>query len=265
MSLIMELDSVLQRYVKLQTYPVGVKVLHSEKEVPPRAKRPKRDFGHRITTCMAYNIARRHGWVIAIFFDDLSCIPGIFVAGMKEIPEYYAEGNACAGFYTKTLDDGKKTEEETPRLSLDPNRGFVFAPLHRCDFDPDLIIIYGNPAQVNLLICAALYHRGGRLQGSASGRLDCSDLIVQTLLTGECQFVVPCNGDRIFSMVDDNEMAFTIPRKKIPNIIEALPALYKNGVRYPVPRWIQNTVPSYPESYDKMIPMIGRDPSEESR
>ncbi len=262
MSQIKELNEVLHKYVKLQTYPVGVKLVESESEVPFRAKRPKRDFGHRITTCMAYNIARRQGWVIATFFDDLNCIPGIFVVGMKEMPEYYTEGHACAGFYTKTLEAGRKTESETPRLPVHPNRGLVFAPLHRCEFDPDLVIIYGNPAQVNLLICAALYHQGGRLQGSASGRLDCSDMIVQTLIDDECQFVVPCNGDRIFSMVDDNEMAFTIPKRRIPDIIEALPALYKNGVRYPVPRWIQNTVPSYPESYNKMIPMIGRDSSD---
>ncbi len=263
MSRIKELDSVLQKYVKLQTYPVGVKIVLSESEVPPRAKRPKRDFGHRITTCMAYNIARRHGWVIATFFDDLNCIPGIFVVGMKEMPEYYVEGNACAGFYTKTLDAGKRTEQETPRLPVDSNRGLVFAPLYRCEYEPDLVIIYGNPAQVNLLISAALYHQGGRLKGSASGRLDCSDLIVQTMLTDECQFVVPCNGDRIFGMVDDDEMAFTIPRRRIPDIIEALPELYKNGVRYPIPKWIQNTTPSYPKSYDEMIPMIGRSPSEE--
>ncbi len=258
-----QLDEVLTKYVKLTSYPVAIKIIESEEEVPPRAKRPKRDFGHRITTCMAYNIARKYGWVIATFADDLDCIPGLFVVGMAEMPEYYLEGHACVNFYTKTLEAGKRTEAETPRLPVNTKRGLLFAPLFRCTFEPDLILIYGNGAQVNLLIAAALYHRGGRLHSTASGRLDCSDIIVQTLRDDECKFVIPCNGDRIFSMIDDHEIAFTIPKRRIPDIIEALPALYKNGVRYPVPKAIPQVKPVYPESYNKMIPMIGRDPEKD--
>ena len=64
-------------------------------------------------------------------------------------------------------------------------------------------------------------------------------------------------------MIDDHEIAFTIPKRRIPDIIEALPALYKNGVRYPVPKAIPQVKPVYPESYNKMIPMIGRDPEKD--
>ena len=42
-------------------------------------------------------------------------------------------------------------------------KSMVAAPLHRADFAPDLVLIYGNGAQIVRLIQTANYREGGRL------------------------------------------------------------------------------------------------------
>jgi hypothetical protein len=53
--------------------------------------------------------------------------------------------------------------------------------------------------------------------------------------SGKCQVILPCNGDRVFGMVQDFKMAFAIPYSQIDKIINGLQETHKRGVRYPIP------------------------------
>ena len=66
------------------------------------------------------------------------------------------------------------------------------APLDRATFEPHLVCVYGNPAQVMRLIQGSLWKRGGKMPSGFSARIVCSDIIVTTLLTGEPQVIMPC-------------------------------------------------------------------------
>jgi hypothetical protein len=82
------------------------------------------------------------------------------------------------------------------------------------------------------LVTAALYKRGGRITSSFSGRIDCADIIIQTIHTQDCQVILPCYGDRIFAQTEDSEMAFTMPPASLRSSRGSKAP--KGGVRYPI-------------------------------
>ena len=47
--------------------------------------------------------------------------------------------------------------------------------------------------------------------------------------------VLPGNGDRVWAMVQDDELAFTIPASLLDQVIKGLEATHQTGVRYPIP------------------------------
>lgn len=251
------LDEALARYVRPQTFPVAARLLRHGEEPPAGAKRPSKEMGKRVSLCMGWSLARKYGWSVALLEEDMNCLPGLFALGLAEPPQEYFEGALCAGMYTETKEAGARTEGETPRHTPGKYAGALFAPLHRADFEPDLAMVYGNSAQVNILVCAALWKRGGRLHSSASGRLDCSDALVQTLVSGECQYILPCNGDRVFALTADDEMLFTVPYARFDEVAAALSALHKAGIRYPVPQFLRYE-PAYPPHYEKMRELVGK-------
>ena len=59
-------DEKLNRYLRLNTFPVAVRFLRDWSEAPERAKRPSKDMGHLLTTCQAVSMSRRYGWVITL-------------------------------------------------------------------------------------------------------------------------------------------------------------------------------------------------------
>ena len=123
--------------------------------------------------------------------------------------------------------------------------------LNRAAFEPDLLMIYGNPAQVMRLIQGALYSSGGAVTSSAMGRLGCASIIT-VMNNDECRYVVPGNGDRVFGMTQDWEMAFLIPASKIDTVIDGMAKTHKSGVRYPITSFF-NFQATFPPSYQEQM------------
>ncbi len=248
----MDLDAfsdALDAYLRPQTFPLFVRFLKAGEAVPEMARRPSEALGHGVATCQAVGMARRYGWSLALFAEDVTCALSYVALGMDEPPAAFFEGHACLGMYTETLEAGAGTEAEVPRFEPSEFAGLVVAPLHRTNFEPHLYVQYGNPAQVMRLVHAALWKGGGRVTTTASGRLDCADITVQTYRAGEPQVILPCYGDRVFGGVDDDEVAFAAPAGMVDEIAEGLAATHRVGVRYPIPKFLRYA-PQFPEKYD---------------
>ena len=110
----------------------------------------------------------------------------------------------------------------------------VSAPIDRADFEPDIICTYVNSAQAMRLAQAANSGGGGIGQTAATGIGDCSDIMVSTVKTDLCQFILPSGGDRAFGSTQDYELVFTIPKSKIELMMKALEDTHKIGFRYPI-------------------------------
>ncbi|MBI4609774.1 MAG: DUF169 domain-containing protein, partial [Candidatus Rokubacteria bacterium] len=231
-------DKELQFYIRPQTFPVAVRMLKPGEEIPPRAKRPARDFKKLSMNCQVIDMSRRYGWTIALTREDHICSLGITALGFDKPTHLYTSGTLCEGMYTETKEAGQRSEAAVDKFTPGEYYCLLVAPLDRCDFEPHLVVLYASPAQVMRLVQAALWKRGGKLTSAFQGRIDCSEIIVTTMKTREPQVILPCSGDRIFGQTQDHEMAFTIAPARAAEVLEGLAGTYKGGVRYPIPQFM---------------------------
>jgi uncharacterized protein (DUF169 family) len=228
-----ELDQALTTYIRPLTFPVAIKMLKSESEIPDRTRRPFEQMKKKVAICQGIGMARKYGWVVAMGKADMGCALGAAPFGFFQDVEFFNEGNMAAGMFTASKELGKKEEDLVSRFDHGAYSHILVAPLNRTAFEPDLYMIYGNPAQIMRLIHGALYNAGGAVKSSAMGRLGCS-AIITAIQEGECRYSVPGNGDRIFGMTQDYEMAFFIPPAKADAVVDGLEKTHKAGVRYPI-------------------------------
>jgi uncharacterized protein (DUF169 family) len=245
------LNDAIEKYVRPQTFPVGIRMLRPGEALPPKVRRPAADLGIKVAICQSFAIARRYGWALAIGRDDLSCPLAKTAFGFEAVLPYYAEGNLACGMYVETGEAGARTEAEVPKFALGEYERLVVAPLGRAAFDPQVVLVYANSAQVMRLVAAALYRTGGRLHSSFSARLDCADAVIETMHTRRPQVILPCYGDRIYGQTEDHEMAFTIPWEAADDLIAGLAGTHQGGVRYPIPAWLRYTG-EFPEKYRRL-------------
>lgn len=258
------LDEILTQFVRPETFPLAIRMQKSGEPFPDKAKRPWRDLKVRFTTCMGYTMARRYGWSLAMGHEDINCPLSKVVYGFEPEVDYFKDGCTCSGMYTASAEAGAKTEASIAKFSWKEYETIVCAPLSRANFEPQVILIYGNSAQVMLLVVAALYKTGGRVTSSFAGRIDCSDSVIQTIQTAQPQVVLPCYGDRVFGQTQDYEMGFSLPARMVCEIIEGLEGAHRGGVRYPIPTFLRYE-PSYPPSYMKLEEIWAAQNREESQ
>jgi uncharacterized protein (DUF169 family) len=249
-----KLQDALMRHVRLGCFPVAVRMVKPGEPLPEMVKRPAQDLQITVATCQAIAMARRYGWVVALGEEDISCPLTAVAFGFRRPSEFYIKGQACAGMYTKTEEAGVLSEKQVEKFSFQEYQYILMAPLHRTVFDPEVIIIYGSPAQVLRLLTAALWKSGGRLASSFGGRIDCAEEIIVPRRSEKCEVILPCYGDRIFAQTQDHEMAFSIPISRVEEIIDGLEGTHKGGVRYPIPSFLRYTG-EFPEHYRKAVDM----------
>jgi uncharacterized protein (DUF169 family) len=238
----------IETHVRPATFPVAAKLLRPDEAVPEKAKRPRRDFKIQIAICQAIAMARRYGWTVAVGEEDVNCVLTKTVFGLAPLTEHFTSGNLACGMYVETPAAGARTEAATERLPQGKYKHLLVAPAALAEFEPDAVVIYGNPAQIMRLVTGALWKRGGALTSSFTGRIDCSDEIIRPMLSGDYQVILPCYGDRVFARTEDGEMAFSLPGSKMNELAEGLAGTHKGGIRYPIPTFLRYT-PQYPEHY----------------
>jgi MtaA/CmuA family methyltransferase len=232
-------DRELTHYIRPQTFPVAVRLLRPGDAIPERARRPARDFKKLSMNCQVIDMARRYGWTIALTREDSICSLGIAALGLEKPTHLHRSGTLCEGMYTESKEAGQRSEAAVDRFRPGEYAGLLVAPLDRAGFEPDLVCIYGNPAQVMRLTQAALWKRGGKLTSSFGGRVDCAEIIVTTMRTEQPQVILPCSGDRIFGQTQDHEMAFSIPWSRMEEIVEGLRGTHGGGIRYPITQFME--------------------------
>ena len=243
------LNDALSQYIRPATFPVAVK-LSQDKEFSPRVKRPLRDFGNRITLCQGTALARTYGWSIGFLEEDHACGNSMVIFGLVEEPDIIKNGSIVYPLYTDSLETGSITQKATPALPVKQISSILLSPLHRADFDPDVVLVYGQPGQIARLIQATLYQRGGTLDTKSMGRAACGAEIVTPFLTGECNVVVPGGGEKAFGSLPDDQMVFSIPKNRMEGIIAGLEGTHKaGGSRFPWTLYSLRSMPEFPDIY----------------
>ncbi|WNF38725.1 DUF169 domain-containing protein [Bacillaceae bacterium IKA-2] len=250
-----ELDRAISQYVRTDTFPLAITIVKDETKIPKKAKRPLRDLGVRFSICQGISVARRYGWTLAMGAEDQSCPIARIAFGFEEEVSFYKEGNLPEGMYTKTCELGAKTESVVPKFSKEEAGTILMSSLSRTSFKPDIILVYGNSAQVMRMVAAALYNGGAEITSTFSARADCADIVIKTLQTKKPQVILPCYGDRVFGQTQDHEMAFTLPYESIDDFMEGLKGTHKGGVRYPIPVFSRYEA-QFPPTYEALSRMF---------
>jgi uncharacterized protein (DUF169 family) len=251
-----EYGEEIERGLRLKTFPLALKLLQKEGDIPKGAKRPLRDFGHHLSLCQTYQISRREGTTIAMLKEDMWCFEPVVGYGLGEPPEYFLEGHNRFPRDGETLEAGRHYAQEFPRFEVGKYIGVISAPMRIANFEPDLFMIYCDSAQLCLLLMGREYKEGYNLKCNLSSHAACVYAVVPAIRSGDCQVAVPCRGDHYRAMAGDDEMIFTVPKGKLEDLILGLRHGGSTGSRLPHG---YSLLPEYPllESYEKIAKMMG--------
>ena len=185
--------------------------------------------------------------------EDNLCPLAEISVGFEKSHQLFEEGGFFVGRYNETKEAAKKTTATMPKLPYGKYSSIVSGALSRIDFQPDLVLIWGNSSQIMRLIQGYLWKRGGRITMSTFCDGVCADTISNAMLTGELQIAFPCLGDRRFGLAMDTDLIASIPFGIVEEIIEGMEKTHKAGTRYPIPFQI-----SAPEFFVKLKKQLDR-------
>jgi uncharacterized protein (DUF169 family) len=233
MSIYKETEEKLNKYLRLATFPVAVKLLENPEELNDVKflKKPE----EKLALCQIFSYARYYGWTMGCLKEDNICPLAEITLGFEESSRLFEEGAFFVGRYNESKESAKKTAVSMPKLESNKYKAIIAGALARIDFEPDLILIWGNSAQIMRIIQGDLWKRGGRISMSTFCDGVCADTITNAIITGELQIAFPCLGDRRFGMALDTDLIASIPFALKDEILEGLEKTHKAGTRYPIP------------------------------
>ncbi len=249
------LDDALARYVRPDTFPLGIRMLKPGEPLPEDVRVPSRSLHEQWIVCLSIGVARRYGWGIAVGRDDVICPLSAIAFGFRKPSDEYLKGFAAVGMYCENDEAASKLEAAAWKFEPGTYDYVCVAPLGRARFEPHVFAVYANSAQVLRLVHASLYRRGGRLIGTTGGRLDCAEIVIQTMSANEPKVILPCTGDRVFGMAQDSEMVFSCPWEFADEIVAGLEGTHKGGIRYPITVAMRGTV-DMPKTYRDLMGML---------
>jgi uncharacterized protein (DUF169 family) len=250
-----EYGKELENRIRLQSYPLAVKLLTSEDEIPPGAERPLNDWGYHVPLCQGYAQSRKEGATVAMFKEDMWCFEPVVGYGWAEPPQYFLDGHNRFPEDVKDLEAGKNYAHDFPRLEVGTYIGVVSAPLTTLNFRPDLVMLYCNSEQLSLLLLGREYMDGHDLPCHLSSHAACVYSVVPAIRDSQCQVAIPCRGDRYYALAGGDEIIFTVPTEKIEDLLEGLRHLETTDSKLPKSANMQRQ-PWFPDSYMKILRMV---------
>ena len=222
----------MEGLMRLKSFPVAFKMLGKKEELDkiPFMRRPR----NKVSLCQLITLVRNFDWTVGADLDDLMSPMCASILGLSDTPETYKDGTFRSIVWVKTREDGKKYEESIPRLPLGQYEAVVMAPLVYQPFEPDIVLIYANPAQMMLLINSLQFEDYAVMQFFCVGESSCSDAIARCYLTGKPSLTIPCYGERRYGHAQDEDLVMAIPTGMMEKALEGMEALYRRGIRYPI-------------------------------
>jgi uncharacterized protein (DUF169 family) len=254
-----EAAEFIRNELRLKTFPVAVQYLRGDAAFPEKARRPSTALGKKIALCQAVTMARNHGWTIGLAREDMVCVPASIAFGWSDSSDLSSSLNRlfCEITFSKNEELARKEISTMSRFENGEVKGIVLAPLAKADFEPEVTLVYGNPAQMMRFAQGWSYMTGARVVAEAGGKVECDEYLIAPLKTQSPRLVIPGNGERIFASTQDDEMVFALPGKFLPELIQGLKEAGKAmGARYPVPPY-QNYQPDFPKAHKNLGKELG--------
>lgn len=254
-------DMLLLRYE-----PIAIKFIEDEKDVPASAVNPKRDLDKHMCLCQAFSLTRRNKKTVYLDSQSEWCWSPMVCMGYVDAspgtPSFdllsrligIADGDAAREFFAKF-----------PRLPHGKYKGLVTAPLAFCDFEPDLVLIYANPAQIRMLI-GGIKQQTGKLVETALDIIDsCAYATVTPFLTGEYRVTFPDPGEYERALADEDEVILSVPGHRMSQLVAGLQSNNDHGLGYKLLNKDMLLDFPRPPFYNDLFEMWGFDKGEDWR
>lgn len=192
--------------LKLRTYPVAVKMLENEAGIPEGAFRPKKDRGVHLSQCQAFAMSRRDGMTVVMLKEDHWCFAPLIAYGLVDRPDE-PELQKFLGF---------------PRFERDKYIGMLTSPLEKAAFEPDLVLVYCDPAQLRTML-TPLHHFGeAPVVNSHLFPPSCAHTIVPVINKKQLLVALPDIGEEMRTLASRDEIIISIPADKLEEIVKGL-------------------------------------------
>jgi uncharacterized protein (DUF169 family) len=226
---------------------VGVKILKDRKEAEeiPKLRNPK----GILTSCQRIQMARIIGWTV---WETKENTPAFcsYILGLCPKPEDIESGKLTAGIWCRTQEDAKKRHAAFPVIPAEYDAA-VFGPVETGNFEPDVIVAYGTPCQIMMILDAMHWVKYEVNRFIDTGGSSCATTIGLTFTTGRISMAIPDYGERRYGHVQEDQMVLSMKPEKLDVVMEGLEGLGKIGLRYPLPFWGSQaeTYPGYSDTY----------------
>jgi uncharacterized protein (DUF169 family) len=222
----------LELLMRLRSFPVAFKLLERKEAL---AEIPfLRRMTHKATLCQLITIVRTYDWTVGADLGDFISPMCPSILGLTDLPEVVRDGTFRSIVWTKTREDGQKYEQSIPRLPVGQYEAAVLAPLVYNPFEPEIVLIYANPAQMMLLINSLQFEDYRVMEFYCVGESSCADAIARCYLNGKPFLSIPCYGERRYGHAQDDELVMAVPSGMMEKALNGMEALYNRGIRYPI-------------------------------
>ncbi len=222
----------MERLLRLKTFPVGLK-LYEDPEALNQNKWLRRPQ-EKLSLCQLITIVRTFDWTVGGVAEDLVTQGCASVLGLSELSDFVTSGEMRSRVWLESRQDAAECERVIQRIPFGKFRAFSLAPTAYDPFEPDMVLLYGNPAQMSLLINAIQFDKYERMTFYSVGETSCSDVIGRCFVEKTPALSIPCYGERRFGHASDDELAIGLPVEECSRILSNLEVLYKRGIRYPI-------------------------------
>lgn len=227
-----KISEELKSILRLKTEPVAFRRLEKAEELDEikNVMRVKRGF----TYCQVPFLVRVMGQTIGITKQDPIGDRCTRLNGLRPGTEksMQAEAQMLSKTWFGSPEDALRQQQETPRVPV--AEAIVNAPLCKEKFEPDVVSIYGNPAQIMMLLCGLQKEKYERFQFHFIGEGACADSLAQCYVTGKPALAIPCFGERSMGQVMDDEIVIAVPPQELERAISGMKKLAKIGFKYPI-------------------------------
>jgi len=252
----------MELLLRLKCFPVAFKMLEKKEALNeiPFMRRAE----HKMTLCQMITLVRNSDWTVGADINDFIAPECPSILGLTDLPDIYKDGTFRSIVWVKTREDGKKYEDAIQRLPVGKYEAVAMAPLVYNPFEPDIVLIYANPAQMMLLINSLQVEKYEVMNFFCVGESSCSDAIARCYLTGKPSLTIPCYGERRYGHAQDDDLVMALPAHSMAKALAGLEVLYRRGIRYPISYAgaDQDVAGAFPMSYggiDQLDSIRGKD------
>lgn len=236
-----QLGKKLTSFINPATFPVAVKLLEEGSQIPTWARRPLRDLRVTMAPCQGSAMARRYGWTVGFGKEDVGCAIAAHTYGWERLTDERAAIDFLIGVnYASDEKAAKEIIAGWRYLEMGEKPAVIYSPLERTKIEPDVVLVYANPAQIMRLAHGITHKNGKPIESSVSGRAaSCTEGVIAAFLDNAPKVVVPGNGDRVWGSCQDHEMVMAIPSARLAEVVEGLERTHEKGIRYPIPTYMR--------------------------